>query len=166
MSYDQEKADLLKQLTAAQQHIAQLEQEAKQEKEYTESLAADICKMEDALGFKNDCHDKDGAFVPTIGPWLERVRDLIAAEGELGDAKQRITQLEQRLAERVDAKYWQPLCDDLRSKLDQSEQRERGLRSMLSELKDLAPDFLDDETGHWSKAIEQALTPAQKEGGV
>jgi hypothetical protein len=52
-------------------------------KEWIDSLCADLCKMEDALGFKHDCHDEKGAWVPTIGPWLERVRDLIAAEGEL-----------------------------------------------------------------------------------
>lgn len=67
-----------------------LEGELASGKEYTESLAKDICTMEDALGFKNDCHDKDGVFIPTLGPFLERVRDLIASEGELGDAKSRL----------------------------------------------------------------------------
>jgi hypothetical protein len=53
--------------------------------EWSEHLAKQICEMEDALGFKQDCTDKDGAFVPTMGPWKERVRDLIAKEGQLGD---------------------------------------------------------------------------------
>ncbi len=67
------------------------------EKEYIESLCADLCKMEDALGFKNDCSDKDGAFIPTIGPWLERLRDLISAEGELGDVKTKLKQAEAKV---------------------------------------------------------------------
>lgn len=66
---------------------AKLKSELSEEKKYSEDLAADICKMEDVLGFKQDQTDKDGAFVPTIGPWMERVRDLIAKEGELGDLK-------------------------------------------------------------------------------
>ncbi len=72
--------------------------EVTSERKYSESLAADICKMEDALGFKNDCHDKNGAFIPTIGPWLERVRDLIAAEGELGDMHDQLAQRDETLS--------------------------------------------------------------------
>jgi len=54
--------------------------------EWSEHLAKQICEMEDALGFKQDCMDREtGAFVPTMGPWKERVRDLIAKEGQLGD---------------------------------------------------------------------------------
>jgi hypothetical protein len=73
------------------------------DKEYTESLAKDICAMEDALGFKNDCRDKDGAFVPTIGPWLERVRDLIAAEGEVGDLRYQLAATQKAIAAKDDA---------------------------------------------------------------
>lgn len=75
-----------------------VEKQAKEDREYIEDLCAQLCKMEDALGFKNDCTDRDGAFVPTIGPWLERVRDLIAAEGEIGDLKDRLKALENQLA--------------------------------------------------------------------
>lgn len=56
--------------------------------EWIESLCSQLCKMEDALGFKNDCYDKKGRWIPTIGPWLERLRDLLAAEGELGDLRE------------------------------------------------------------------------------
>lgn len=56
--------------------------------EWINSLCKELCTMEDALGFKNDAYDKEGRWVPTIGPWLERLRDLIAAEGELGDLKE------------------------------------------------------------------------------
>lgn len=96
-------------------HMAQLQKELKDEREYSEGLAADICKMEDALGFKNECHDKDGAFVPTIGPWLERVRDLLAAEGELGDIRTTVSKLENTLNHRaqLEAEHLADLQADL-----------------------------------------------------
>lgn len=83
---------------AVSDRLQAVEKQAKEDKEYIEDLCAQLCKMEDALGFKNDYTDKDGAFVPTIGPWLERVRDLIASEGELGDVKDRLQALENQLA--------------------------------------------------------------------
>ena len=74
--------------------VKELESDRADDKAYIEDLCKDLCKMEDALGFKNDCSDKQGAFIPTIGPWLERLRDLIATEGELGDMKERVKRLE------------------------------------------------------------------------
>jgi len=87
-------------LHEATNQLTKCQGEVAAEREYSESLAKDICKMEDVLGFKNDCHDKEGAFVPTIGPWLERVRDLLASEGELGDTKEEVTRLTSLLAKR------------------------------------------------------------------
>lgn len=106
----------------AKLNMAQLQKELKDEREYSESLAADICKMEDALGFKNDCHDKDGAFVPTIGPWLERVRDLIAAEGELGDLRTTVSKLENTLNHRaqLEAEHLADLQADLQADLHEA----------------------------------------------
>lgn len=67
--------------------LAAAEHERNENKQWSEELAKDLCEMEDALGFKQDQHDKDGAFVPTKVPWLERVRDLIAAESERDDLR-------------------------------------------------------------------------------
>lgn len=85
--------------------VVELEAQAKIDndgnQDWINSLCSELCKMEDALGFKNDCHDKDGKWVPTIGPWLERVRDLIAAEGELGDAKSQLEEARWLLSETI-----------------------------------------------------------------
>ena len=83
------------------ERLIKAEAELAEEKKYSESLAADICKMEDVLGFKQDQCDKDGAFVPTLGPWLERVRDLLATEGELGDLKYRLQAVEKKLEQAI-----------------------------------------------------------------
>lgn len=68
-------------------YIGEMRKALAEEKKWSEELAKDLCEMEDALGFKQDCTDKDGAFVPTKGPWKERVRDLIAKEGEFEDMR-------------------------------------------------------------------------------
>ncbi len=81
-----------------QSEVERLKKECSDNQDWINSLCKDICKMEDALGFANDQHDKSGAFVPTLGPWLERVRDLIAAEGELGDVKADLTKRDEQLS--------------------------------------------------------------------
>lgn len=80
----------------------QLEIDNKGNQEWIDSLSEQLCKMEDALGFKNDAYDKKGKWVPTIGPWLERVRDLIASEGELGDKTEQVKELENSLDLQID----------------------------------------------------------------
>lgn len=70
----------------------ELEIDNKGNQEWIDDLSKQLCKMEDALGFKHDQYDKGGKWVPTIEPWLERVRDLIAAEWEVGDLKLELEQ--------------------------------------------------------------------------
>jgi hypothetical protein len=82
-----ERDSLRTQLATAQAEVERLNKECVDNQDWINSLCKELCTMEDSLGFANDQHDQTGRWVPTIGPWLERVRDLIAAEGELGDAK-------------------------------------------------------------------------------
>lgn len=139
---------LTEQLKQSSDEAKALQKELKDENEYSESLAKDICKMEDVLGFAQDQHDKDGAFIPTIGPWLERVRDLLAAEGELGDLKDETKRLEAQCAAMREAfgigNPW-PLID------------------VLSSLKQAARHLLYDHTcdhiGH--EAISENIKRAQ-----
>lgn len=56
------------------------------EREYSNDLAKDLCELQDALGFPcevEDCQKKS----------MERIRDLIAKEGELGDLYDRVQAL-------------------------------------------------------------------------
>ena len=88
-----QKEPVIKQRDDALAQVESLTKEHLDHQNWIDDLCAQLCKMEDALGFKNDCHTTTGAWVPTIGPWLDRVRDLIASEGELGDAKEQIASL-------------------------------------------------------------------------
>lgn len=88
-------------IDAKKSELAKAQAQAKIDNEgnrdWINSLCEQLCKMEDALGFKNDCYDKKGQWVPTIGPWLERVRDLLAAEGEVGDLKEELAKIRAEL---------------------------------------------------------------------
>lgn len=75
---EKERDQLRQQLEAAQTVL-------KEEKQWSEDLAKQCCEMEDALGFRQDQHGPKGEFIPTIRPWKERVRDLIAKEAELSE---------------------------------------------------------------------------------
>lgn len=99
---DFEIADLRAKLAAAEAELTKVKAQSKIDnegnQEWINSLCEQLCKMEDALGFKNDCYDKEGKWVPTIGPWMERVRDLLATEGELGDMGERLSRAESELS--------------------------------------------------------------------
>lgn len=124
----------------ARAKLARAEQQLKIDNEgnqdWINSLCEQLCKMEDALGFKNDCYDKKGQWVPTIGPWLERVRDLLAAEGEVGDLKDKLAQAEA-----------------------QRERMKGALEAAATRFVELleVSDLIDDEEQHQTKAIEQTL---------
>lgn len=64
-----------------------LKAECKDLQSFNNDLCADLCSIEDALGLKHDQFNPDGSWKPTRDAVKEKLRDLIAAVGELGDAK-------------------------------------------------------------------------------
>lgn len=63
------------------------------EKEHSNAMAKDICQLQDSLGCPCEMTNQDGSIRDNQIAAMERIRDLIASEGELGDAKEKIEQL-------------------------------------------------------------------------
>lgn len=70
----------------------ELEKDWKVCKEGEEANAHELCTLENMLVGNQEFTDK-GVFIDKHKQTVERIRDLIAAEGELGDAKERIHSL-------------------------------------------------------------------------
>lgn len=70
----------------------------KHDKNHEEWMAGQLCAVENALGCSNDYDPKTG-LVDTHSKVLERIRDLVAAEGEVGDLRAERDQLKALLVE-------------------------------------------------------------------
>lgn len=56
--------------------------------------------------------------------------------------------------------------DSARAELADCQRRAGVMRRLLESVKEVAPQFLDDETGHFSKAVDEALKPDAGRGWV
>jgi len=65
------------------QHAQHLERQLARETQFGTDMAAEVVAIEDALGFKSDDIPESDKHRLV----MERIRDLIAAEGELGDLR-------------------------------------------------------------------------------
>lgn len=65
------------------EHAQHLERQLTREHEFGEDMAKQVIAVEDALGFKSDDIPESDKHRLV----MERIRDLIAAEGELGDLR-------------------------------------------------------------------------------
>ena len=69
------------------EHAQHLERQLARETEFGEAMAGEVVAIENALGFKSDDipeSDKHGLV-------MDRIRDLVAAEGELGDLREGVS---------------------------------------------------------------------------
>src|SRR5689334_14670865 len=57
---------------------------------YINELSKDLCQLQDALDCPCEMTNLDGSIKDNQKAALERIRDLIAAEGELGDLKEKL----------------------------------------------------------------------------
>lgn len=71
------------------QHAQHLERQLTREHEFGEDMAKQVVAVEDALGFKSDDIPESDKHRLV----MERIRDLIAAEGELGDLREGVAGL-------------------------------------------------------------------------
>lgn len=110
------KPYVAKEHEALQAKIRELEESLRSEKEHSNAMATDICQLQDSLGCPCEMTNSDGSIRDCQLAAMERIRDLIAHEGELGDMT----------IER----------DKLRSELSKREKDVEVLRACLEKLAD------------------------------
>lgn len=71
------------------EHAQHLERQLARETEFGEAMAAEVVAVENALGFKSDGIPESDKHRLV----MDRIRDLVAAEGELGDLREGVAGL-------------------------------------------------------------------------